>query len=165
MKQVLLFIAVLLSSTFAMADFTPEELAVKQVIEDETRFFVERDFDKWANLWVHAPYIYIGIATPSMNEELRGWNDYSTFMKGVLSQGSMNSDEHYAAKTDYQFIIGRDLAFVTFYENGNASTRVLEKHQGQWKLIHTGVIYTEDYKKNKMHVSTWDSREKLLGSK
>ena len=35
----------------------PDEEEIKKLLADETNYFVERDFDKWAEAWVKEPYI------------------------------------------------------------------------------------------------------------
>ena len=141
---------------------TVQQLAVKRVIEAETAAFMRRDYEAWDSYWVQDDSIYIGVATPTLNEEIRDWKTYSAFTKGILAQGTITLNPATIQKTDWAFQMADTLAYVTFKENGNASTRILKKIDGKWKLIHTGVIYTEEYKKRNAHISTWEAREAFM---
>lgn len=130
---------------------------IKDCIEYETKCFIERNFEKWADCWAQKDYASILEARPAFAEEIRGWDKISRYMKGLLSAGTTELESD-VEKTKYVFQIGSDMAFVTFEENGNSSSRVLEKTDGSWKISHVGVVYTSQYKGSGMYIDSWDDR-------
>ena len=82
-------------------------------------------------------------------------------MKGILSEGTTELDES-VKKTNFVFQIGTDMAFVRFEENGNASIRVLQKEDGEWKISHVGGVYTSQWKENGAYIHDWETRNTKL---
>ena len=123
-----------------------EKEAIRKVIESETAAITNLcDFEKWANHWWHEPYTFFSITLPDWHVGLRGWNDIAAWGKQTAADCTPN--ERVFPKFDYKYKIAGAMAFVTFLENeGNESMRVLEKRNGQWKLIRMGVIGTTAYK-------------------
>jgi len=150
---------VLVSSINAQA-MSNEEVAIKKVIENETRYWQERDFAKYADTWMHESYIYRSYTAPKLNSELRGWNAISEWARSAFKNNPQPVIGEYD-KTDYTFVVSRTMAFVTFVENGNASTRVLKKQQDTWRLVGLSVIGSQAYKalehenKLKKFVGNW----------
>ncbi len=139
----LLFLAFVASTPIAAQE--PEEEAVRKVIESETAAINLCDFDKWADHWWHEPYAFWSITWPNQHVGLSGWNDIAAWGKRTTADCTPN--ETPVKKYDYKYKISGAMAFVTFLEGqGNESTRVLEKRNGQWKLIRMGVIGTPTYK-------------------
>ena len=140
---------------------TTEQQKVQALIEHETQCFMARDFAKWSNCWVQKDYVSILECRPAFAEEIKGWQTISTYMKGLLGTGTTELDDS-VKKSHYVFQIGQDMAFVRFEENGNASTRVLEKEDGQWKISHVGVVYTSQYKAAGAYIHDWETRNEKL---
>jgi len=79
---------------------------------------------------------------------LQGWEQVSTMMKAFLAANPKQDNP--VKKTDYQFRLTDEMAFVTFKENDNAmQSRVLEKIDGQWKILRNEVTSTASF--NKFH--------------
>lgn len=123
-----------------------EEEAIRKVIESETAAITNLcDFEKWADHWWHEPYTFFSLTFPDWHVGLRGWDDIAAWGKQTAADCTPN--ERIFPKYDYKYKISGSMAFATFLENeGNVSTRVLEKRNGQWKLIRMGVIGTAVYK-------------------
>ncbi len=148
MKQ-LFFLFTLLAVSEGAALFgqggpTPEQDAIRKVIEEETLAIQLCDYTRWAGYWWHEPSAYFSITNPDQHIGLRGWEEISAWGKNITAN-CLPADQH-TRKTEYRFAINGNMAFVTFLEDqGNESTRVLEKRAGQWKLLRMGVVYTTGY--------------------
>lgn len=140
---------------------TTEEKMIRACIEYETQCFMARDFDQWSACWAHRDYVSILEARPDFAEEVSGWDTVSEYMRGLLATGTTELAGE-VRKTNYIFQIGTDMAFVRFEENGNASTRVLVKEGGVWKIVHVGVVYTDQYRQKGRYVHDWSTRDRLL---
>lgn len=141
-----LIILLVACSTLSLSGQKPsEEAIIQKVIEDETKFFYARDYENWSNLWIHEPYAHFSYAGPNGAMESKGWEEMNNNVKNDMEK---NSDpiNWSPKKTDYSFKISDKMAFVTFLEDGNSSTRVLEKVKGDWKLVSVGVVVTTAYK-------------------
>jgi hypothetical protein len=117
---------------------TKDETAIRKVIEDETKYLVMEDFEKWSGCWIHSSQAYFSITKSFDHFELHGWEAISTHIKEQMA--APGKSEWLPKKTDYQFRIVGNMAFVTFKEDGFASTRVLEKQKGKWKLLQMSVV-------------------------
>ncbi len=117
---------------------TAEEQAVKQVIEDETKYFNLRDYEKWTDCVAKDPMTVYSWTTPFHGEnsifEAKGWEEVSKHMKKYIE--TMPVDENIPKKYDYQFKVSENMAYVNFLEgNDTHETRVLEKRDGKWKIL------------------------------
>ncbi len=60
-----------------------EEMAIKKVIEDETKYFFARDFDKWAIYWL---LIHNTRSSTFVNSRLKVWL-FNVFLLTTLING------------------------------------------------------------------------------
>lgn len=146
-KYCILF-ALCLATFGLMAQMTTEEKVIKQVIEDETQLFYQRDYDAWASKWAHSPSVYVSITGPETHISALGWEELSAQVKEEFSKNPDPIDRK-PEKTDYNFMVKENMAFVTFKEDGDMSTRVLKKHDGVWKVLNVGVVQTGAYQAQK----------------
>jgi hypothetical protein len=148
MKKVLLILTVLMFSLPTLQAqeltekgakaLTAEEQAVKQVIEDETKYFNLRDYEKWSECVAKDPMTVFSWTSPFQGEngvfEAKGWKEVSKHMKNHMESSPVNED--LPKKYDYQFKVGENMAYVNFLEgNGTHETRVLEKRDGKWQIL------------------------------
>lgn len=150
MKHTKLLVMALLCAMTMTAfaqDMSSTEKAIKQVIEDETKFYNERNYDAWANTWAHSDKIYWSVAGPETSREVHGWEQLSKATKEYFTNNPTPAESK-QVKDGYNFMVKGDMAFVTFKEDGNMSTRVLAKKSGQWKLLRMGVVHTVAYKRH-----------------
>ena len=137
-------IAVLFPITILSAQTTPEQDAIRKIIEEETRAIQLCDYNRWADHWWHEPYCYFSITNPDQHTGLQGWEEISAWAKKITT--NCNPADQRTRKYDYRFAVNGNMAFVTFLEDqGNESTQVLEKRDGKWKLVRMGVINTTAY--------------------
>ncbi len=117
-----------------------DEELIRKVIIGETAAIQKCDLDAWANHWWHEDYCYFSVTWPNKHWGFYGWDEINTWAKDCSSNNWENK------KYDFKFVVSDNIAFVTFLENqGNESTRVLEKRNGEWKLIRMGVIVTSSF--------------------
>ena len=149
MKKLLFVLAVLLCSipTLQAQDeltekgvkaLSSEEQAIKQVIEDETKYFNLRDYVKWSNCVAKDPMTVYSWTSPFKGKdgimEAKGWEAVSKQMKSYMESSPAN--DKFPKKYDYQFKVAGNMAYVNFLEgNGIHETRVLEKRDGAWKIL------------------------------
>ena len=149
MKKLLFVLAVLLFSlpTLQAQDeltekgvstLSADEQAIKQVIEDETKYFNLRDYEKWSNCVAKDPMTVYSWTSPFHDEngvmEAKGWEAVSKQMKSIMESSPVN--DKLPKKYDYQFKVAGNMAYVNFLEgNGIHETRVLEKRDGAWKIL------------------------------
>ena len=119
-----------------------EESAIVEVILKETQAYCLKDFDTWKACWAHEEYVnWTGVADDH-SFVIQGWEELATSFQKYFETHPTPLDQ--AIKTqDIQVRINGETAFVTFtmdapYES--KETRVLEKKDGEWKIIHLSVV-------------------------
>ena len=135
---------------FAQQKLAGEEAAIKKVIEDETMYFFQRNYDKWAECVAHDDMAYFSYTSPFHGEqalmEAHGWEEISKFTKEMMEKWP--ADENIPAKTDYKFKVAGNMAYVTFTEEGSlAETRVLEKKDGNWRILRMEATNSKAFEK------------------
>ena len=144
-----LFIMLLSFTSIFAQNKTAEQDAIRKVIELETQYYFEGNYDKWANTWAHETTDYMIFTSPTGNGETIGWNNISANYKPGMSHGPIISAAEVAKrykKYDYKYKINGNLANVIFREGkGNFITKTLEKQNGEWKITGMTLVYSTDY--------------------
>ncbi len=125
---------------------TKDEAAIKAVIESESEYFWGRDFDKWAALYVHAPYVVWTASSKNGVRTYQGWESWKKEVKSLFeSDPDPKPYEGVVTKYNYRFRIYKDGAWVSFDQMDNGTktleTRIMEKENGKWKIAMVQVIY------------------------
>ncbi|GAB4019665.1 hypothetical protein GCM10028808_58070 [Spirosoma migulaei] len=142
MKTSLLVIALLLSTVLrglAQADND----AIKRVLLNETEGFFTRDKARWSNAWAHTPYVNFAANLYGGDFRLiKGWSDLE---KQFASQfkSSKVTDKVMVQNANYTIHQNGNMAFVSYDQTlvdshgktTSKETRVVEKLNGQWKII------------------------------
>ncbi|MBX2963342.1 MAG: hypothetical protein KF687_12575 [Cyclobacteriaceae bacterium] len=123
-----------------------EEAVIKNIIEQETKAFFEIDQKTWEKLWVHEPYAFWSFADTTDVNSFSGWNDISKgfnnyFKTSKPSSANITRDWHHIK-------ISGNMAYIRFTQHvkdetkrpPQAEVRVMEKVNGQWKLVCVSVI-------------------------
>ena len=146
---VTLFMLVLAGHVQAQkSNATSKEISnIKAVIEKETKAFFEIDQKAWSDCWAHVPYAFWSFADTTDVNSFSGWE--------AINHGFA---DYFASSKPSTAIIDREWLDVKVFGNGayvrftqkvnerdiirdkQAEVRVLEKVNGQWKIIHVGVI-------------------------
>ena len=129
-----------------------EEMAVKKVIENETMYYYQNNYDKWAECVVHDPMTYFTYVSPFSGGngiwEAKGWEAVSKSVKDAMKDRPVMKVEDLPVKKNYHFKINGDMAFVTFQQgNGLEETRVMEKKNGQWRILRMEALASKAFAK------------------
>lgn len=119
---------------------------VKAAIDKESKAFFQIDHKTWTECWAHTPYAYWSFADTTDVNFFEGWDainsgfaEYfktskpsTTQMERQWQEVRVYGNSAYARFTQkIKDDVGRD---------EQAEVRVLEKVDGQWKIVHVGVI-------------------------
>lgn len=151
MRPTIMVICMLLSVSFLSAqqdnNFSKKEQAVMQIIQQETAGWWERDYNKWADAWAHKDYILWSGTTQESHEQYDSWQTLSAYVKESF-EAYPDPDSGDITRTDWQFRIYKNAAWVRFLQDAytiTTETRMLEKVNGEWKLIYVGWINKSSY--------------------
>ena len=136
------------SSTDTMA---AEEEAVKKVIIAETEAFWDKDFQQLSNCWVQDEYVrVVGWWEHGGITVRKGWSVIGERMENVIKENPEKNRQN-VARENFNVRISGNMAWVTFEQYGTDTgekamdmpglsyeTRILEKHNGQWKIAYVG---------------------------
>ena len=130
-----------------------QEAAIMEVIRGESAAFWEKDYDKWASYWAHGPYVRImGWWEDGGVTVTEGWETISSGMRKLMEGNpEPNSTASLVRRENVNLRLSDSMALVTFDQYGldtgdermdmpglSRETRVLEKQDGQWKIIYVG---------------------------
>lgn len=132
-------------------DVEKEKAAILAVIENESKAFWDKDFEKWASYWEHAPYIRtMGWWELGGVTVVKGWEERGPRTKAHMEANPEPNPQNVVRK-NVNMRISENMAWVTFDQYGkdtgepdmdmpglSRETRILEKHDGQWKIVYVG---------------------------
>ena len=125
LKSILCSLIILftVSSTFGQekkASFSKEEAAIKEVIENESKFFWARDFKNWKKTWVQKPYIVWTAASQDGVRQYNGWKEWLAQVEGLFeSSPEPTPYEGEVKKYNYKFRIYGKGAWVSFIQENH----------------------------------------------
>lgn len=131
-------------------DPAAEKAAILAVLNAETIAAFSRDYDGWADKWVHEDYVsktYMNFADSSLTETL-GWADVNQFVVDYF-KGHPEPDPLPEPLTDIDVRLYGDGAWVSYEQDDPArgrkrESRLMERVGGKWKIAGMGtVIYGE----------------------
>jgi hypothetical protein len=131
-----------------------DEGLIKEVIDKESRFYGEGNYEKWASFWVKGPETLFIVSDNEQFIKVKGWENISAAVKPNMDANSRknNSDTMYLERDDFQFAIDRNLAFVSYRQRDNflgrqekIESRVMKKVNGEWKILCIQLIRTHTY--------------------
>lgn len=139
--------------------YTKEEKAILKVIESESEYFWGRNYDKWAALYVRAPYTVWTSASRDGVRRYNGWEEWSGQVKQLFENDPEPQPyKGVVHKYNYSFRIYGKGAWVSFEQMNDGTktleTRIMEKENGKWKIAMVEVIY---------HVNEPVSEEENIG--
>jgi hypothetical protein len=132
-----------------------EEAAILEVIERQAATFWAKDFQGWADTWVHAPHVRrLGWSEAGGVVSVEGWNAIGARMKKSMADNpTPNLTLAKLVREHLNFRIYGDVAWVTFEQHGVSTgeprfdmaglsyeTRILERHDGKWKVAYLGYL-------------------------
>lgn len=129
------------------SDIETEYETILNTLNEETLAFFSRDYNQWADKWVHEPYVtksYM-IFTDSTVSETLGWAAIRSFGRDYL-QMHPEPDPVPELLNDVEIRLYGKGAWVSFEQYDSLrglkrETRLMEKHNGQWKIagMHTTI--------------------------
>src|SRR5262245_54972922 len=132
-----------------------EKAAVLEVIERQAAAFWAKDFQRWADTWVHAAYVRrLGWSEVGGVSSIEGWEAIGQGMKQNMADNP--TPNRTAAKLVRDHInvrISGDVAWVTFEQHAASTgearfdmpglsyeTRILERRDGKWKVAYLSYL-------------------------
>jgi hypothetical protein len=129
----------------------PDEAAIKKVLQQETSTYFHKNYDAWADTWLHDTAASILRAGTNGYEQLLGWNaiaaEYKTDIQGLRSRTEAEIAP-FLNKSDYYIYINGNVATVSFKEGDktpNTERRTLVKQNGAWKILNYTLIDNSSY--------------------
>jgi SnoaL-like domain len=129
--------------------------AIMDVIERQAAAFWAKDFARWSDTWVHAQYVRrVGWSPTGGVISVEGWDAIGGAMKKTMADNPVPNPTPAKLVRDHINIREyKDIAWVTFDQHGvntgearfdmpgvSHETRILERHDGNWKLVYVGYV-------------------------
>lgn len=120
------------------------EALIIETLEKETKYFCERNLEKWQEQWSHKPYVSKMYAGNTEFREFIGWE--------AINQNTVDHIKAFpeeipipVSHRDYSIELLGESALV-FYSNTNATgtvreIRLMVKQDGKWKIVRMQTIY------------------------
>ncbi len=127
--------------------------AIMAVIRRESEAFWTKDFAGWADCWAHVPYTRtMGYWPAGGISVVEGWEAQRTLIQRMMAEiPAPNPTAAMVRRENINARIVADMAWLTFDQYGadtgdsafdmpglSRETRILERHQGRWKLVYVG---------------------------
>jgi len=134
-------------------DMEKEKAAIMDVIEAESAAFWNKDYEKWADCWVHEPYIRtMGWWKGGGVTVVQGWEERDERSKeNFRISPEANPTATKVRRDNINMRIDKDVAWLTFDQYGidtgdtlmdmpgrSRETRIMEKHNDAWKIAYAG---------------------------
>lgn len=128
-----------------------EQDDIKQVIVDETNYWIDGNFDKWQAAFVQEPYLLWSVTNggePGDVLTMRGWAALKTFMEGWFKNYNADAAKKMrrsdTTRDNWQIQIRGNVAYLSYNQHSvnadtkqvldSTETRVLERINGTWKI-------------------------------
>lgn len=147
LKQLTVLTILLLTACSAAFAQKQDEAAIKNVLNQETKTFFNKDYDGWAKTWVHDTAASMLRVNQTATIQLIGWNAISAQYKEVIQGLRPRTEAEIATflnKTDFHIYINGNMATVSFKEGDkdpNTELRTMMKQNGTWKILNYTIIF------------------------
>ena len=137
----------------AAVDYEKEKEAILKVIGEESAGFWEKDFERYAACWVQEPHVRtMGWWADGGVTVVAGWQERAKRTRAHMAASpEPNPTATKVIRKNMNMRIFKDVAWLTFDQYGedtgddlmdmpglSRETRILEKHDGQWKIAYVG---------------------------
>jgi tetratricopeptide (TPR) repeat protein len=135
-----------------------EKEAIAATMDKEIASYLNKDYDAWADCWVHEPYVTLSFARDGYAEFTKSWESLSSDVKKDMES---NQDDNFnIVKGDYDIQVFGETAFVTSKEKvsldlfgktreySQVSSNMLKKEGGKWKFVSMSIINDGSYEVN-----------------
>lgn len=145
-----------------VVDFEKEKAAIRAVIAKETESYYKQDFDAWQSTYLDDPAFRKYGYWEGFPEKVQSHNGFEALKAEKKRQFEKNETLWQGSteeRANENFRIFPEVAWYTFeqysYEKGtrkflgkSLETRILEKHDGAWKIAYLGYHYLPDTTQN-----------------
>jgi hypothetical protein len=162
MKYTIPFILAIIATVFSgckqTVDYEKEREAIIKVMNEETRTYIDRDFEAMYATHVHDSLNMRLTAGADNYVFVEGWENVKKHMTGEQTEDDLGPDIHIdVEKSNYRMKIYPNSAFVvcdqkwtSSYDNdtteiNSIQVRFLEKIDGEWKISFVSFIGTSGY--------------------
>ena len=132
-------------------DYEKEKAEILAVIENESKAFWDKDFERYASCWLHESYIRtLGWWEEGGITVVKGWEERGPRTKKMMDEYPDPNPQE-VVRENINLRIAENMAWVTFDQYGkdtgdkrfdmpglSRETRILEKHEGAWKFVYVG---------------------------
>lgn len=136
-------------------DLEKEKASILAVIASETESYFQEDFDAWRSTYVDEPYFRLYGYWDGFDQKVLSYNGFDALEAVKKKQFEESKTIWKGSREERKNVNVRifpEVAWLTFeqeaYENGTDSllgrsleTRILEKHDGDWKIAYLGYHY------------------------
>lgn len=145
-----LCISLLLLSCSQVVNHEAEQKTIMSLLEMETSYASSGQLDQWANCWVQSDQASLVYAGQDGSFKVDGFDALKAAMTDV------DPFKIQLKRENYQFSFSGDLAYVSYdqYDNWGPGenrhkleSRVLQKVDGQWKVLNTTVVDLASYER------------------
>jgi hypothetical protein len=151
MKRYLVLTPILLFifNTGLIAQKKNDAAAIKALIERETKAFFEIDYKTWADSWAKTTYAFWSFADTTDVNSFSGWENIDKGFKEYFRTAKPSKAEIERNWLDIKIFGNGAYARFTQHVKDNTSrkpqaeVRVLEKINGEWRIICVSVIAIE----------------------
>ncbi|WP_044171838.1 hypothetical protein [Flectobacillus major] len=153
-KRFFILLLLVLSSKLLIAQnvTSPQEQAsIKQVISDEAKYYVAKDYDKWILLYRQTPQVYFATTEKGKMIQKDGWDALNSFVTSFFAEGKKNETATYKRENVNFRKVNPTYVWLTFdqvktFEGKKEATkelRIVELIKGEWKIVNrTGFLST-----------------------
>ena len=130
-----------------------------EVIDRESEAFWNKDFEGYAACWLHEEHVRtMGWWEDGGITVVEGWNERAArTQKHMEASPEPNPTANNVKRVNVNLRIFEDVAWMTFDQYGedtgdslmdmpglSRETRILEKHDGEWKIVYVGWLLVGD---------------------
>lgn len=147
--------SVTLSTDQTGMDLEAEKAAIRKVVLNETETYYKQDFEGWKNCFVNATYFRQYGYWEGYPDKVRYFDGFDTLAKVKVLQFKENRTYwkgSYEKQSNENFRIYNDIAWYTYEQESfdgktheflgkSVELRILEKHNGEWKIAYLGYHY------------------------
>jgi len=151
---VLIYIALVSNSCTERINIKKENEAIKSVIENQTKAYFARDFEKHSKAFLHDESIVILVSSKIGYGYVNGWNKLSENDKKYFAEDSIPSTDSFQ-NINYKIKLYQNSAWVVYnemvynskgvYLRNVINVRFLEKVNGEWKIVYLSDVNATSY--------------------
>jgi hypothetical protein len=138
--------------TLAKDALETEKESIRKVVDLETSSYYKQDFETWKSTYIDESYFRLYGYWEGFPEKVKAFNGFQSLKESKKKQFEENRtvwQQCRVEKSHENFRIYPEIAWYTFEETSYdattgkllgkcAGTRILEKHEGEWKIAYLG---------------------------